>query len=205
MIYICCGHRAAASGSESITPQVTQTSRRGRASSLVSFLCVSLLFPFCLFVCLCLCLLLLFRRGRASAREVASRGALDGCQAGPAQTGPAQNAWTERDTSVLTSMRFRQRHKSARMSIDLARWQACRLRRSPVARAQSRGVSVPPTFELANERFAGVLNGTTLAATANLRTKILDFRGFGSSGTLIVRGGIIVCIRNSPESLSQPI
>ena len=41
--------------------------------------------------------------------------------------------------------------------------------------------------------------------TANLRTKILDFRGFDSSMILILRGGIHRPIGNSPESLSQAI
>ena len=41
--------------------------------------------------------------------------------------------------------------------------------------------------------------------TANLRTKILDYRGFDSSRILILRGGIPGPIGNSPESLSQAI
>ena len=41
--------------------------------------------------------------------------------------------------------------------------------------------------------------------TANLRTKILDFRGFDSSIILILRGGILRPIGNFPESLSQAI
>ena len=40
---------------------------------------------------------------------------------------------------------------------------------------------------------------------ANLRTKILDFRGFDSSRTLIARGGIPRPIGNFPKSLSQAI
>ena len=43
------------------------------------------------------------------------------------------------------------------------------------------------------------------AATANLRTKILDFRGFDSSRILILSGGILVSIGDFPESLSQQI
>ena len=39
--------------------------------------------------------------------------------------------------------------------------------------------------------------------TANLRTKIQDFRGFDSSVILILRGGIPRPIGNLPESLSQ--
>ena len=41
--------------------------------------------------------------------------------------------------------------------------------------------------------------------TANLRTKILDFREFDSSIILILRGGIPRPIGNFPESLSQAI
>ena len=40
---------------------------------------------------------------------------------------------------------------------------------------------------------------------ANLRTKILDVRGFDSSIILISRGGILMSIGNSPEMLSQAI
>ena len=43
------------------------------------------------------------------------------------------------------------------------------------------------------------------AGTADLRTKILDVRGFDSSRLLILRGGIPRPIGNSPESLSQAI
>ena len=43
------------------------------------------------------------------------------------------------------------------------------------------------------------------ACTANLRTKILDFRGFDSSRILILRGGILMSIGSLPESLSQAI
>ena len=39
--------------------------------------------------------------------------------------------------------------------------------------------------------------------TANLRTKILDFRGFDSSIILMLRGGILMSTGNFPESLSQ--
>ena len=42
-------------------------------------------------------------------------------------------------------------------------------------------------------------------STANLRTKIMDFRGFDSSRILILRVGIPMRIGNSPESLSQLI
>ena len=39
--------------------------------------------------------------------------------------------------------------------------------------------------------------------TANLRTTILDFRGFESNIILISRGGILMSMGNSPESSSQ--
>ena len=38
--------------------------------------------------------------------------------------------------------------------------------------------------------------------TANLRTKILDFRGLDSSRTLMLRGGILMSTGNVLESLS---
>ena len=45
-----------------------------------------------------------------------------------------------------------------------------------------------------------------LAGTANLRTNIMDFRGFDSSILLILRGGIILMsMGDFPESLSQAI
>ena len=40
---------------------------------------------------------------------------------------------------------------------------------------------------------------------ANLRAKILDFRGFDSSRILILWGGILMLIGNFPERLSQAI
>ena len=42
-------------------------------------------------------------------------------------------------------------------------------------------------------------------STANLRTATSDFRGFDSSGILILRGGILLSIGNFPEILSQQI
>ena len=42
-------------------------------------------------------------------------------------------------------------------------------------------------------------------ATANLRTKILDFGGFDSSRILILRGGILMSMGNSPGISSQGI
>ena len=41
--------------------------------------------------------------------------------------------------------------------------------------------------------------------TANLRTKILDFRGFDSGRILISRGGILMSVGDFPEVLSQRI
>ena len=46
---------------------------------------------------------------------------------------------------------------------------------------------------------------TPTARTANLRTKILDFRGFDSSIDLCLRGGIPRPIGDFPKSLSQTI
>ena len=45
----------------------------------------------------------------------------------------------------------------------------------------------------------------TYIYTANLRTNIVDFRGFDSSIVLMLRGGIPGPIGNLPESLSQAI
>ena len=47
--------------------------------------------------------------------------------------------------------------------------------------------------------------GAGCAGTANLRTKILDFRGLDSSIILSVSGGILRSIGNSPDMLSQRI
>ena len=47
--------------------------------------------------------------------------------------------------------------------------------------------------------------GDGAGATANLRTNIMDFRGFDSSIILIIRDGILVSIGDFPESLSQAI
>ena len=46
---------------------------------------------------------------------------------------------------------------------------------------------------------------TLLCPTANLRTKILDFRGFGSIRILILRGGILMSIGDFPEMWSQRV
>ena len=43
------------------------------------------------------------------------------------------------------------------------------------------------------------------ASTLNLRTTILDVRGFDSSMILMLRGGILMSIGNYPEHLSEPI
>ena len=42
-------------------------------------------------------------------------------------------------------------------------------------------------------------------ATANLRTRILDFGGLDSIGILILEGGSVLSIGNLPERLSQAI
>ena len=44
------------------------------------------------------------------------------------------------------------------------------------------------------------VSSEAVRSTANLRTKILDFRGFDSSIILIVRGGIPRPVGNFPES-----
>ena len=44
-----------------------------------------------------------------------------------------------------------------------------------------------------------------LSTTANLRTNIMDFRGFDSNTILMLRGGIAGPMGNLPESLSQAI
>ena len=61
---------------------------------------------------------------------------------------------------------------------------------------------IPLILESASRDSAGL---AAKSATVNLRTKILDFRGFDSSRILIVRGGILMSIGNFPESLSQAI
>ena len=48
-------------------------------------------------------------------------------------------------------------------------------------------------------------SGRARGATANLRTKILNFGGFDSSRNLILRGGTLMSIGDIPESLSQQI
>ena len=47
--------------------------------------------------------------------------------------------------------------------------------------------------------------GRSAVCTANLRTDIMDFRGFDSSIILIIRGGIPRPTGDFPESLSQAI
>ena len=47
--------------------------------------------------------------------------------------------------------------------------------------------------------------GHRAVCTANLRTKILDFRGFDASIILILRGGILMSIEDFPECFSQAI
>ena len=63
--------------------------------------------------------------------------------------------------------------------------------------------SPPPTkWEV---RIGARCKGTAPFAVANLRTKILDFRGFDSSRISILGCGIPRSIGNIPESLSQGI
>ena len=51
-----------------------------------------------------------------------------------------------------------------------------------------------------------LLKGRILSpTTVNLRTNIMDFRGFNSNIILILRGGIPVPVENFSESLSQAI
>ena len=54
-------------------------------------------------------------------------------------------------------------------------------------------------------RAAGRPAGQAGTSTANLRTTILDLRGFDSSRILILRGRSPMSIANFPESLSQRI
>ena len=54
-------------------------------------------------------------------------------------------------------------------------------------------------------RGAGRADGQESTDTASLRTRILDFRGFDSSRTLILRGGMLMSMGNFPGSLSQGI
>ena len=46
------------------------------------------------------------------------------------------------------------------------------------------------------------MSDTILYCTVDLRTKILDFRGFDSSRILVLRGGILMSTGNFPESLT---
>ena len=44
---------------------------------------------------------------------------------------------------------------------------------------------------------------TSIHSKANLRTKILDFRGFDSNGVLILRGGILKSIGSFPQNVES--
>ena len=55
-----------------------------------------------------------------------------------------------------------------------------------------------------SEHFQDEVNASA-ARTANPRTKIMDSRGFDSSIILTLRGGIIMSIRDFPESLSSNV
>ena len=52
---------------------------------------------------------------------------------------------------------------------------------------------------------SGPVDPECLLAYVNLRTNIMDFRGFDSSIILILRGGILMSIEDFPKSLSQTI
>ena len=51
----------------------------------------------------------------------------------------------------------------------------------------------------------GSVGASAALSTANLRTKILDVRGFHSSVTLRLRGGILMSTGNFPEMLHRAI
>ena len=59
--------------------------------------------------------------------------------------------------------------------------------------------------EWAGWQAGGRAGGQAWTPTANLRTKILDFRGIDSSIILVLRGGIPRPMGNFPEIKSQPI
>ena len=52
---------------------------------------------------------------------------------------------------------------------------------------------------------SGTIVAATSTAAPDLRTNIMDFRGFDSSISLVIRGGIIMSLGDVPESLSQAI
>ena len=72
---------------------------------------------------------------------------------------------------------------------------------STLTNNQPRG-GVRPSSSWTRRRSSAARNG---AATANLHTKILDFRGYDSSRILLQRGGILMSIGNFLESLSPRI
>ena len=59
----------------------------------------------------------------------------------------------------------------------------------------------PPAARELPESFDSVL--VLLRGTANLGTRVLDFRGFDSGGILTLRGGILMSTGNFPEMSSQ--
>ena len=76
------------------------------------------------------------------------------------------------------------------------------------ASKKSRPPVLSAAWTLAAGAFVGVIEeqrATWRGATANLRTQILDFGGFDSSLTLLIRGGILMSIGNLLECLSQAI
>jgi hypothetical protein len=58
------------------------------------------------------------------------------------------------------------------------------------------GAKLPCTADLSAGKFS---------ATANLRTKILDFEGFDSSRILTSRGEILMFMGNCPQGLGEQV
>ena len=67
--------------------------------------------------------------------------------------------------------------------------------------SQARAICAPDNTRHASNKERERYVGTS----PNLPTNIVDFRGFDSSIILILRGGILMSIGDSPESLSQAI
>ena len=90
---------------------------------------------------------------------------------------------------------------------DMCEMYACHVQcHAPLYHAMARSLSCPPTRLRLLRRKLSLRNTIPIiGSTANLRTKILDFRGIDSSRILIVRGGILKSIGNFPERLSQQI
>ena len=86
-------------------------------------------------------------------------------------------------------------------------WRGIRVGKLASRSAKLRGVEreLPLPCRKARARVGGVLSSQTPVCTANLRTKILGFRGFDSSIILILRGATLMFVGDLPESLSQAI